>query len=411
MKVLVVHNRYRSAHPSGENAVVDDESRLLGEHGAVVERLEVESDEIEGWGAVRRAALPARVVWSGRGHRLVRAAIERFDPDVVHVHNTFPLLSPSALWAARRSRAAVVQTLHNFRALCPAATFLRDGKVCEDCLGRLPLPALRHGCYRGSRAATAPLVALAGVHRALGTWERCVDRFVVPSEFARGAYVRAGWAGERLEVKYNTVVDPGLRRSGAGDGFVCVARLSAEKGVDVLLRAWAEAFPEGGERLTIVGSGEDEAALRAQAEGLVGVEFAGRLDHPAVLAAMSRARAVIVPSRCFEVFPRTVAEAYSLGVPVVASRLGSLREIVHEGETGQLFNHESHSELAAALRELATSAERALALGHGARAAYEERLHPARVTAQLLACYGRAVEAKAGRAVPTAREVANAGVA
>ena len=406
MRVLIVHNRYRSAHPSGENAVVDDESRLLGEHGVVVERL-----EIEGWGAARRAALPARVVWSGRGYGLVRAAIERFDPDVVHMHNTFPLLSPSALWAARRSRAAVVQTLHNFRALCPAATFMRDGKVCEDCLGKLPLPGLRHGCYRGSRAATAPLVAMTGVHRLLATWARCVDRYIVPSHFARSAYVRAGWPEERLEVKFNTVVEPGLRRAGAGDGFVCVSRLSTEKGVDLLLRAWAEAFPRGGARLTVVGTGDDEAALRRRAAGLEGVEFVGQFDHAATLRTMSGARAVIVPSRCFEVFPRTVVEAYALGVPVVASRLGSLVEIVEDGKTGVLFDHASPRELAEALRMLAASDEHSRELGSCARIAYETKLHPARVTEQLLACYGRAVEAKAARTSANRQEVANAGVA
>ncbi|MGH3076057.1 MAG: glycosyltransferase, partial [Gaiellales bacterium] len=157
MRVLVVHNRYRSAQPSGENAVVEEETALLREAGAVVELLSVESDDIAGWPAAKRLTLPARVVWSRDGARAVRRAIAGFRPDVVHAHNTFPLLSPAALRAAHGTGVRVVQTLHNFRPLCPAATFLRDGRVCEDCLGRVPIPAVVHGCYRSSRAATLPI--------------------------------------------------------------------------------------------------------------------------------------------------------------------------------------------------------------------------------------------------------------
>ncbi|MBI4172881.1 MAG: glycosyltransferase, partial [Actinobacteria bacterium] len=175
MRVLVVHNRYRRAQPSGENVVVEEEAELLAASGCTVERLEVGSDEIATWSPARRALLPARVVWSREGRRLAREAIESFEPDVVHVHNTFPLLSPAVLRAAHASPAAVVQTLHNFRPLCADASFLRNGRVCESCLGRSPLPGVIHGCYRESVLKTLPVAAMIATHRGLGTWRRCVD--------------------------------------------------------------------------------------------------------------------------------------------------------------------------------------------------------------------------------------------
>lgn len=411
MRVLVVHNRYRSAQPSGENSVVDDEIHLLAGHGCDVERVDVSSDEIASWPARKRAALPARVVWSLDGYRLVREAIRSFGPDVIHFHNTFPLLSPSALWAARSSGVCVVLTLHNFRPLCPAATFFRDGAVCEECLGRTPWPALRHGCYRGSRVATAPLVAMDAAHRLLGTWLRCVDLFVTPSEFTRGKYVAAGWPPSRLVVKYNTVPDDGVARLGPGDGFVCVSRLGPEKGIEHLLDAWRIAFPRGEAQLTIIGSGPSEGAIVQRAAGLNGVELRGQVDRQAALREIGRARALLVPSRCYEGFPRVVAEAYSAGVPVIASRLGALAEIVEDRRTGLLVEPASVDDLAQAILELARSDELSSRLGRGARVAYEQKLAGGPTTQRLIHLYRAAARARDDESTPIrSRDAALAGV-
>jgi glycosyltransferase involved in cell wall biosynthesis len=397
MRVLVVHNRYRSAQPSGENAVVDEEVELLRERGVTVDVLATESDSIAHFSPLRRATLPVRVIWSAAGQRLVRDATAAFRPHVVHVHNTFPLLSPSALWAARRSGARVVQTLHNFRPLCPAGTFLRAGRVCESCLGRAPLPAIAHGCYRSSRAATVPVAVKDALHERVGTWRRCVDCYIAPSSFARAKYVQAGWPAERIAVKYNTVADPELPRAGSGEGFVCLSRLVPEKGVDVLLEAWRRAFPGGGQRLLVVGAGDRQEELRGVAAGLPGVEIRPTVERAEALRLLAGARALVVPSRWYEVFPRTVVEAYALGVPVIASRLGSLAEVVVDGETGLLVGPEAAGELAAGLRRLAADGELAARLGVGARRAYERWLSPEVTTDRLLAIYaGEPVEAIAG---------------
>lgn len=398
-KVLVVHNRYRSAQPSGEDAVVQDEARLLAEHGCDVTRLEVESDDIAAWPPYRQAALPLRVVWSREGSNLVRAAIRRYEPEIVHFHNTFPLLSPAVLWAARACGVGVVQTLHNFRALCPAATFLRDGHVCEDCLGRLPWPGVVHGCYRGSRAATAPLALASAAHRLIDTWARCVDVFIAPSEFTRQKYVEAGWQPDKITVKYNTVPDESIERGSGGPDFVCLARLGSEKGIDVLLEAWGEAFPSGEQRLAVVGSGDEELALRHQARELCGVQFVGRVDRVAALRVLANARAAVIPSRCYEGFPRVLVEAYSLGVPVIASRLGALSELVAHLRTGLLFEAGSSSALADALRRFADSPALAARLSDGARRAYETTFGPAPTIEALIRIYDQVASGRRGSSV------------
>jgi glycosyltransferase involved in cell wall biosynthesis len=395
MRVLIAHNRYRSAQPSGENVVVDDEARLLAEHGCDVELLQTHSDEIAGWPAYKKALLPARTVWSREGRRLVADAIERFRPDVVHVHNTFPLLSPTALRAARASGAAVVATMHNFRPLCAAATFVRDGKVCTSCLDQGPLAGVTHGCYRDSRLATVPLAASISTHRIAGTWRDSVDRYVFPSAFARGLYARAGWSPERLVVKPNTVPDPGVTRTGAGRGFVALSRFAHEKGLDTLLDAWRIAGID--EPLTLIGSGDLEGELRARAEGLANVEFAGRLSQREALARLVGARALVVPSRWFEVFPRTIVEAYALGVPVVASRIGSLAEVVEDGVTGLHVEPDSPAALATALRALTASVALTARLGANARLRFDTELAPGPATRRLLEIYSDAL-APAARA-------------
>ena len=390
MRVLVVHNRYRSAQPSGENAVVEEETALLRAAGVVVDVLSVESDDIAGWPAVKRLTLPGRVVWSREGARTVRRAIAGFRPDVVHFHNTFPLLSPAALRAAHGERVRVVQTLHNFRPLCPAATFLREGRVCEDCLGRLPVPAVVHGCYRSSRIATLPIAVKDAVHSAIGTWSSAVDTYITPSEFARSRYVKAGWPAERIVVKFNTAPDPGDPRPTYDGGFLCLSRMAPEKGVDVLLDAWGQAFPNGDARLTIIGSGELDAALRARAATLNGVEFTGQLPRERGLEILAASRALVVPSRWYEVFPRIVAEAYALGVPVIASRLGSLAEIIADGETGLHSEPGDATDLARALRALHDDRDLAERLGVGARAEYVLNLSPGATTDRLLEIYSGA---------------------
>jgi glycosyltransferase involved in cell wall biosynthesis len=388
MRVLIVHNRYRSGLPSGENAVVDEEAGLLEDAGCEVHRLETSSDDIARWPLPKRIAVPARVVWSREGYRLTARAVADARPDVVHFHNTFPLLSPAALWAARRSGSPVVQTLHNFRPLCAGGSFYREGRICESCLGRYPAQAVVHGCYRGSRAATIPVALKNTVHRAGGTWSRCVDLFIAPSEFARRKYIEAGWPASKLVVKPNTARADAAGAPWTGT-FTHLGRLGRPKGTDVLLAAWASAFPDGGARLRLVGSCDpswDPAA------NVAGVELTGAVDAPRALELLAGSRALVVPSRSYEVFPRVIVEAYALGVPVIASSVGPLPELVEHRRTGLLVPPDSPEELAAALRDLAASDDESRRLGRQARRAWEERYAPDITTARLISIYHAAAE-------------------
>ena len=394
MRVLVVHNRYRSGQPSGENSVVDDEKRLLEGQGVEVVSLEMRSDDIETWPLAKKMALPFRVVWSAEGYRATKDAIRRARPSVVHFHNTFPLLSPASLWAAHRAAVPVVHTLHNFRPLCPAGTFFRDGRICEECLGHVPVPAVRHGTYRDSRTATIPVATMDAVHRAAKTWARCVDRFITPSHFAREKYVQAGWPPEKLVVKPNTAPDGGPREGSSSDDFVCLSRLVPEKGVGVLLDAWRIAAPDLAGDLVVAGSGPLERSLKERASDVPRIRFTGELERSEAVRLVRSARALVLPSRWYEVFPRTVVEAYSLGVPVVASRLGALAEVVRDGETGLLFEPDSPASLAGALRALGHDRGRADELGRRARVAFERSFHPEKTTARLLSIYHDAETAR-----------------
>lgn len=388
MRVLLVHNRYRSRFPSGENAVVEDEAALLTQHGCEVDVLSVESDDIESWSSTQKLALPARVVWSREGARLVSAAIRSTAPDVVHVHNTFPLLSPAVLRSAKATGVPVVITLHNFRPLCASGMFLRHGQVCETCLtARSSLPAIVHGCYRDSRLTSIPVAAMIAVHRRARTWTDYVDRAICPTNFSRDKFIAAGWPAKKLVTKYNTAMAPAEPRRGAGAGFVVLSRLTPEKGIDSLLSAWRDAALGGAEQLTIIGSGEDEARLREIAANIKNVRFAGQLPRDEALRRVAQARALLVPSRWYEVFPRTIAEAYALGVPVIASRIGALAEIVEDGRTGLLTGVDAPKELASALRAVASDDPLAERLGRGAHTAYLDRYSPQASTDALIAIY------------------------
>jgi glycosyltransferase involved in cell wall biosynthesis len=389
MRVLVVHNRYRSAQPSGENEAFVDEVEALREHGVEVHTLTVDSDAIATWSPARRMAVPLGVVWSRAGARSVAKATARSRADVVHFHNTFPLISPAGLRAARAQHVPVVQTLHNYRPLCPAGSLFRDGQVCDRCVGRLPLPAVRFGCYRDSRAATLPLAVSDGVHAAIGTWSRDVDAYTVPSQFARSVYVRAGWPAEKLVVKHNVVPDDGARADGPGHGFVCLTRFSLEKGLEVLLDAWGRAFPAGGEGLTMIGSGELEGAIRRRYDGMPGVRFTGQMPRSEAYAHVLAARALVVPSRWYEVFGRTAAEAAAAGVPAVVADIGGLPEVVEPEVTGLLFPAGSRDSLADALLRLARDDALCGRLGVAARERYERLFTPEATTRGLIEVYDR----------------------
>lgn len=395
MNVLVVHNFYLQA--GGEDEVFRAETRELERAAGVrVSTYTARNAPVGG----RDVGAALRTVWNGAAAREIGQLVRERRIEVVHFHNTFQTISPAAYRAARSAGAAVVQTLHNYRLLCPASTLFRDGHPCEDCVGRLPWPAVQHACYRGSRAASGVVAAMLGTHRALGTYSRDVDLYVALTEQARDVYVRGGLPADRLVVKPNFLADdPGMGDGGGegvdGDYALYVGRLTPEKGVATLLEAWRTLGPEL--PLRIVGDGPLAPEVSAAARGQPGVAFFGQQPQAEVRRLMRSARLLVFPSEWYEGLPMTLIEALATGLPVVASRIGAAGSVIEHGQTGRHFRPGDAADLAAQVRWLLAHPADLGRMRGQARLAYEARYTaPANVRA-LLALYE---EARRRRAQP-----------
>jgi glycosyltransferase involved in cell wall biosynthesis len=331
MKILAVHNRYQ--RPGGEDQVFVDETALLEARDHRVLRYEVHNDQVE---QVNRLTLAKDTVWNTSVYRELGALIRLERPDVVHFHNTLPLVSPAGYYAARAEGVPVIQTLHNYRLLCPVALFFRDGRVCEDCMGKaVPWPGVVHKCYRGSRAASGVIATMLTVHRALRTWTEMVDVYVALTEFAKSKFIEGGLPAGKIVVKPNFVApDPG-RGQGGGGYALFVGRLAPEKGTGTMLAAWDRL----GTRipLKIVGDGPLKDRVLGAAARQSNVEWLGHRPVADVHALMGKADMLIFPSQWYETFGRVVAEAFAAGTPVIAANIGAVAELVEHGRTGLKF--------------------------------------------------------------------------
>ena len=373
MRVAMLHNRYRTGQPSGENTVVAQTVDLLGNSGHDIDLYVRNSDDIAEMGRKDRALLPFRSVWSFSAERDLTLLLQGQRPDVVHVHNTFPLFSASVLRAAHRLDLPIVATLHNFRLMCANAVLQRDGRPCESCVGKLPLAGVRHNCYRGSRVQTLPLATSIGVHNMLRTWQRYVTTLVAPSEFVRGRYVAHGFDPDQIVVKPHAVPHSGEVRQGPGEAVVFLGRLEEDKGFADLLRAWDSTLGT----LVVIGDGPLRAEAEARAAQDSSIQVKGQLPWSEGMEVLRSARAVVVPARSYETFGLVVVEAFAHGVPVVASRLGALAELVDDGETGALTEPGDPESLRKGLG-LVTDPVTSVAFGERARQVYLDRFTPER---------------------------------
>lgn len=380
LRILVLHNRYRGDVPSGENDVVDAEITALRERGHDVVSYQRSSDEIDTLSLSQRATLPIRAVHSRRDVANVLELVAQHRPDVVHVHNLNPLISPAVIPAVRRGGTPVVMTVHNFRLVCANGLFFRDGAECRDCVGhRLATPAVRHGCYRGSRLQSLSLATTLATHR--GNY-LSIDRFLALSPSVASFLHALGVQADRVTVKPNTVPDPGPATAPDDGGFVFVGRLSPSKGAAMLVSAWLR-HPEGAlGRLTIVGDGPERPGITQLASGRRDIRLLGQMPAAAVAREMKAHAVVVVPSLSAEAFPRVIVEAMAHGRAVLTTRSGNLPDIV--GDAGWVADP-TVDDLARSLL-MAASSDAARA-GTRARDRYEREYSPDVVHRALVATY------------------------
>ena len=389
MKVLLVHNRYRTSAPSGEDVVVRLEREMLTRRGVTVVPFDRCNDDVDDSTLGARIGAAINTVWSASSRRALESVLRDEKPDVAHVHNTFSIISPSIYGACRAAGVPVVQTLHNFRLFCPSALFLRDGRPCEECVDHGLLRSIRYRCYRGSLPATATMAGMLSMHRTIGTYSRDIDRFIALTEFARGKVVRAGLDPGRVAVKPNFLPEPPARGAGGGGYAVYAGRLTAEKGVRTLLEAW-KALPDI--PLRILGEGALRASLEQVAvRDRVNVQFLGQRPRSEVLEVLRGAEFLVVPSECYEGFPMIIAEAYACGTPVLVSCGGSMDELVKPGVTGETFAARDANELAASARRLHVATREGSSMRDAARSYFDSHLTEEQNFATLMRVYESAL--------------------
>jgi len=372
MKVLFVHNRYRQY--AGEDVALELESALLERKGHLVKTLLFDNREIGG--LFSRLSISLSAIYSFSAARKISRVIKEFKPDIIHVHNLFFKVSPSVFHTARKYGIPVIHTLHNYRLICCNALLLRDNKICELCIHKkFPLYGIRYKCYRNSGLQSALVTAITGTHKLLGTWKRKVSTFVVSNEFSRSRLLDSslGISKDRIIAKSNFVADPGEGKLSREDFFLFAGRIAKEKGVHVLLDAFA-GLP--GRKLVIIGEGPEKASLEAQFKSCNNIHFTGQLDKTQVLENMKRCRAFICPSVWYEVTPFTNLEALATGTPVIASRLGSMIGTLKNGYDGLHFTAGDAADLREKVelfvQQTATSNE----YYKNARQSYLEKYHP-----------------------------------
>jgi glycosyltransferase involved in cell wall biosynthesis len=391
LRVLVVHNRYRSAFPSGENMVVDREIAMLRDAGVAVDTYIRDSDEIEHFGPVKRAGLAVRPIYSLEDAKAFKARIRSFGPDVVHLHNPYPLISPAVIRVAKAEGVPVVQSVHNYRFACANGLYFRDGRVCQDCLGkRVPWPAVTHSCYRGSMAQSAIMASSLAIHRA--TWQM-VDRFLPVSDFVAKQLAAAGVPPEKITVKSNATPDPG-EPAPIGKGFLFAGRLEEEKGIKLLLEAWRLSGLGKATTLTIVGDGAGRSAVEQAARVNPSIHYLGSVPADQVGQLLDDCAVRVVPSLCFEAAPLAVIESYARGRPVISTSVGASASVVGE-EVGWVCPTTSAAGLAETIRQAFGDHNSARVRGLAARSLYERSYLPGEVTRSLLGIYGELERAKA----------------
>ena len=389
MRILLAHNYYQQA--GGEDAVFKAEQVLLKDNGQEIFLFERNNAEIEKYSFTRKLEFFLSFDWSKRSYREFRRTLQQTKPDIVHLHNIFYLLTPSVYQAAHDEGVPVIQTQHNFRPLCANALFFRNNEVCEKCLTASSFwPAVRYRCFKDSFFMSVVMAKMLAVHKRKETWVTQVDHYIALSEFSRQKYITAGIPADKISVKPNFVSRSLPPQKNNSSYALYAGRLSEEKGITFLLQAW-NAIKDV--ELKVVGSGPLAGELKAFSldRNMNQVSFAGYLSEAKLNDTIQGAQFVVVPSLCYENFPRIIVEAYSFGIPVLASRLGSVAELVKDGQTGLTFNPADKGDLAQKVKWLKDHPQERQAMGQKARQIYEEKFTAKKNYEVLMAIYRKTI--------------------
>ncbi len=385
MKICLVHNTYQLK--GGEDVVLANETALLSEKNQVRTYL---ADNAAINSLRKSISTAVDLKYSRRQKSLFRNFLESHAFDIVHVHNLFPLLTPSIYDACAEKGVPVVQTLHNFRNICPGAYLLRDGRICEKCLAGSPYHAALHACYRNSHLGSLAVARMVDYHRRHQTWSKKVERFIALTQFGKKKFVDTGFPAKKIAVKPNFYPGPGLSaaevNTGERRGALFVGRLSPEKGVHTLLQAWA------GCDLPLRLAGVGPLAGEIMGNSSDKVQLLGQLTGEEVSREMRTAAFLVMPSQWYETFGMVIIEAFAHGLPVLAARLGAMAEIVADGVTGLHFEPGDPGDLAAKVRWLRDHPLETRRMGQAARREFERRYTPERNYDLLLNIYREAVD-------------------
>jgi glycosyltransferase involved in cell wall biosynthesis len=393
MKILSIHNYYQT--PGGEDQVFAQETDLLRSYGHQVIQYHTSNDLVKGKNPL---VLLGNTIWNTQKHDELLALMRREKPDLVHVHNTFPIISPAVYYAANKEGIPVVQTLHNFRMLCPAGTLFRDGHVCEDCLGKqVPWPGVLHGCHRSSRMTTGAGAAMLATHNFKQTWSKAVSAYIALTAFSRDKFIQGGFPAEKIFVKPNYLqTDPGPG-AGKGNFALFVGRLTPEKGIATLFEAWKQIGSDL--PLQIAGDGPMAPEVERASNETEGVTWLKWLPREEILRKMKDASVLILPSIWYEGFPMIIAEAFAVGLPVIASNLGSMASIVDHYRTGLHFAAGQAGSLVEAVRWYRDHPSEVSLMRAQARLEYEAKYTAERNYAQMAAIYDSVLQQSAGKEV------------
>ncbi len=385
MKILIAHNQYQQA--GGEDQSVVAEVTMLEAFGHEVIQYQIHNDAIKNMSGLEIAR---KTFWNRTSYAEINELIRKHRPEIAHFNNTFPLISPAGYYAARKEGVPVIQTLRNFRLICPDAYFLRNQKICESCMGRrFAWPAIVHACYRKDRKASTVVAAMLSTHRLLRTWQNAVDFYIALTEFGRKVFIRGGLPENKIVVKPNFVYpDPGPEK-GLGKFAIFVGRLSEEKGINTLLEAWRQL--DSAVPLKIVGAGPMESIVKDAADQDGRIMWMGHLPPREVAQLVGDAAFLVFPSLWYEGMPRTIIEAFAKGTPVIASRLGAMQELVSHDQTGLLFEPGNPAALATLVGQLWPDSTRLSRMRTSARAEYEERYRLETNHQSLMAIYQQAI--------------------